>query len=100
MKEKIQPKYHMATVTCATCGNTFKVGSTIPEIKVDTCSNCHQFYTGTQTQIQATGRVEQFNKKFAAGEKAKKQMVKTNLAKQERQQAEEKTKKNTKKRDK
>lgn len=100
MKKKIQPKYYdNAKVTCSTCGNTFTVGSTIPEIKVDTCSNCHQFYTGTQTQTQATGRVEKFQKKFAAGETAKKKMVKINKEKLARQE-EQKKNKDTKKRDK
>lgn len=66
MKKDIQPKYYNAKVTCATCGNTFTIGSTIPEIKVDTCSNCHSFYTGALNQVQATGRVERFNKKVQA----------------------------------
>lgn len=66
MKKEIQPKYYNAKVTCATCGNTFTLGSSIPEIKVDTCSNCHSFYTGALNQVQATGRVERFNKKVQA----------------------------------
>ena len=45
MKKDIQPKYNVATVTCSTCGNEFEVGTTLTEIKVDTCSNCHPFYT-------------------------------------------------------
>ena len=95
MNKKIQPEYNIATVTCSTCGNTFKVGSTKSDIKVDTCYNCHQFYTGAQSQAQATGRVEIFNKKFQAGEKAKKEMVKRTKAKEERekQREEEKPKK-------
>ncbi len=98
MNKKIQPEYHTATVTCSTCGNTFKVGSTKDDIKVDTCYNCHQFYTGAQSQAQATGRVEMFNKKFQAGEKAKKEMVKRTKAKEEREkQREEETPKKTSK---
>lgn len=64
MKKNIQPKYSVATVTCSTCGNEFEVGSVLPEIKVDTCSNCHPFYTGTQTFVQAAGRVEKFNRRY------------------------------------
>lgn len=64
MKEKIQPKYYTAKVRCSTCGEEFEVGSTIKEIKVDTCSKCHPFYTGQQTFVQAAGRVEKFNKKY------------------------------------
>ncbi len=64
MKKEIQPKYNVASVTCSTCGNEFEVGSTLTEIKIDTCSNCHPFYTGTQTFVQAAGRVERFNKRY------------------------------------
>ncbi|HKM11299.1 MAG TPA: 50S ribosomal protein L31 [Bacilli bacterium] len=65
MKEKIHPKYHRATVTCVTCGTTFETGTTLgEEIKVDTCSNCHPFYTGKQRFTQADGRVDRFNKKY------------------------------------
>ncbi|OGY50219.1 MAG: 50S ribosomal protein L31, partial [Candidatus Buchananbacteria bacterium RIFCSPHIGHO2_02_FULL_56_16] len=36
MKKDIHPKYHQAKVTCA-CGNSFVVGSTLPEIHVEIC---------------------------------------------------------------
>ena len=64
MKQGIHPKYYEATVTCVTCGSTFKTGSTKPEIKVDTCSNCHAFYTGKQAFTQAAGRIDKFNKRY------------------------------------
>ncbi len=64
MKKDIQPKYNVATVTCSTCGNEFEVGTTLTEMKVDTCSNCHPFYTGTQTFVQAAGKVEKFNRRY------------------------------------
>lgn len=69
MKDKIQPKYYIAKVKCSTCGTEFEVGSTIKEIKVDTCSKCHPFYTGQQTFVQAAGRVEKFNKRYGIGTK-------------------------------
>ncbi|HHZ11526.1 MAG TPA: 50S ribosomal protein L31, partial [Acholeplasmataceae bacterium] len=47
------------------CGNTFETGSTLKELRVDTCSNCHPFFTGQQKFVQATGRVERFNKRLA-----------------------------------
>ena len=75
-KEKIHPQYYQATVTCSTCGNTFKTGSTLKEIKVDSCSNCHPFYTGQQKFVQAAGRVEKFQKRLAEQEKAKKNLEK------------------------
>ena len=64
MKKDIHPTYYKTTVTCTTCGATFETGSTLKEIRVDTCSNCHPFYTGQQKFAQATGRVERFNKRL------------------------------------
>ncbi len=66
MKEGIHPKYYRAKVTCVTCGTTFEVGSTVPEIKVDTCSHCHSFYTGKLKFTADTGRIAKFNRLQAA----------------------------------
>lgn len=66
MKKDIHPKYYRAKVTCMTCGNTFEVGSTEKEIRVDTCANCHSFYSGKLTYVADTGRVAKFRKKMAA----------------------------------
>jgi len=63
MKEGIHPKYYEAKVTCA-CGNTFTTGSTVPELKVEICSQCHPFYTGKQRNVFTTGRVEKFKSKY------------------------------------
>jgi large subunit ribosomal protein L31 len=64
MKKGIHPEYHKCTVTCVSCGATFETGSTLDEIKVDTCSNCHPFYTGKQRFVQSDGRIDKFNKKL------------------------------------
>lgn len=64
MKDGIHPKYQTVTVTCTTCGNVFQTGSILKEIRVDTCSNCHPFYTGKQGIIQSDGRIEKFNKRY------------------------------------
>jgi len=64
MKKNIHPQYHEVTVTCSTCGATFKTGSVLKEIRVDTCSKCHPFYTGQQKFVQVAGRVERFNKRL------------------------------------
>jgi len=71
MKNGIHPKYHKCTVTCTTCGSTFETGSILPEIKVDTCSNCHPFYTGKQRFVTQDGRIDRFNKKLAKKAEAK-----------------------------
>lgn len=64
MKKGIHPEYHSVTVTCTTCGNVFESGSTLEELRVDTCSKCHPFYTGEQKFVQAAGRVEKFNRRM------------------------------------
>ena len=64
MKKEIHPEYHEAKVTCSSCGNTFEVGSTKDEIKVEVCSECHPFYTGRQRSAERGGRVEKFKKKY------------------------------------
>lgn len=64
MKKGIHPEYKKVTVTCTTCGNTFESGSILEEIRVDTCSNCHPFYTGKQKFGKAAGRVERFNRRY------------------------------------
>jgi large subunit ribosomal protein L31 len=63
MKTGIHPEYVDATVTCS-CGNTFQTRSTRPTLRVDVCSNCHPFYTGTQRIVDAAGQVERFRKRF------------------------------------
>lgn len=65
MKKGIHPKYHKAQVTCTTCGAVFETGSTLEEIRVDTCSNCHPFYTGKQSFGKAAGQVEKFKKRLS-----------------------------------
>ena len=64
MKEGIHPAYHQCKVKC-NCGNEFVTGSTKEEIRVEVCSKCHPFYTGSQKLLlEAGGRVEKFNKKY------------------------------------
>jgi len=59
MKDNLHPKYHQAKITCA-CGNTFTVGSTLPELHVDICSACHPFFTGKMRYVDSLGRVDKF----------------------------------------
>jgi large subunit ribosomal protein L31 len=68
MKQGLHPTYRRATVTCI-CGNTFETRSTIGNLKVEICSNCHPFYTGKQKLLDSAGRVERFQKKY--GKKTK-----------------------------
>lgn len=69
MKKNIHPAYNKIVVTCVSCGNTFETGSTLKDIRVDTCSKCHPFYTGEQKFVQTAGRVDRFNKRVSQAQK-------------------------------
>jgi large subunit ribosomal protein L31 len=63
MKASIHPAWFpQAKIVCA-CGNTFVSGSTLPEIHVEICSNCHPLYTGQQRFVDTLGQVDRFVKK-------------------------------------
>ncbi len=64
MKAKTHPEYQAATITCA-CGNVIQTRSTVQNIHVEICSNCHPFFTGKQRLMDAAGRVEKFKKKYS-----------------------------------
>ena len=64
MKEAIHPEWYAeATVVCA-CGNTWKTGATVPEIRTDICSACHPFFTGEQRIVDTEGQVDRFMKRL------------------------------------
>jgi large subunit ribosomal protein L31 len=63
MKASIHPAYVKSVVKCA-CGNTFETMSTVPEIRIAICANCHPFFTGKQKLVDTAGRIEKFQKKY------------------------------------
>ena len=63
MKKDIHPKYQDCSVRCG-CGANWQTRSTVHEIKVEVCSSCHPFFTGSQKIMDALGRVDRFTKKF------------------------------------
>ncbi len=64
MKAGIHPDYESINVSCA-CGNEFVTRSTLGrDLRVDLCSACHPFFTGTQKIVDSAGRVERFNRKY------------------------------------
>jgi large subunit ribosomal protein L31 len=69
MKKDIHPKFNVKTKAICACGSVFEVGSTMPEVKMEICSKCHPFYTGTEKIMDMAGRVERFNKRRAAAPK-------------------------------
>ena len=68
MKTDIHPTYYQnATITCA-CGSVTKVGSTVENIHIEICSNCHPFFTGKQKLIDTARRVDKFEKRMSQKE--------------------------------
>ena len=64
MKEKIHPRYEETTITCI-CGKVVQLRSTAKDMRINTCSACHPFFTGQAKLVDAAGRVEQFNRRYA-----------------------------------
>lgn len=62
MKKDVHPKYDLNTKASCACGAVFMVGSTMPEIQMEICSQCHPFYTGNEKIMDTAGRVERFRK--------------------------------------
>ena len=87
MKEGIHPEYRdvcfvdlsngfkFVTRSCVNSKETTKMedGRELPLIKLETTSETHPFYTGTQKSVDSLGgRVEKFRNKFARIGSAKK----------------------------
>ena len=68
MKKDIQPKYGKATIRCV-CGNVIETGSVKEEMRVDTCSACHPFFTGQKQAISSQGRAAKFMEKYGMKQK-------------------------------
>lgn len=65
MKENTHPNNHKVKFVCV-CGNEFEGESTCKGdiVKIEICNKCHPFFSGKQKIVDASGRVEKFNKKF------------------------------------
>ena len=66
MKEGIHPTYTTSRIVCG-CGNVIETRSTMPEIHVEICSQCHPFYTGKQKFTDTAGRIEKFRARYGRG---------------------------------
>lgn len=64
MPKDIHPKWYPEALVICACGNTWTVGSTVPEIRTDVCSACHPFYTGEQRIVDTEGQVDRFMKRL------------------------------------
>ncbi|KTB47781.1 MULTISPECIES: 50S ribosomal protein L31 [Dehalogenimonas] len=69
MKEKLHPKFFPESKVTCSCGNTFLLGSTKPEIKVELCNKCHPFYTGEKRMVDTAGRVDRFKQRYGLKDK-------------------------------
>ncbi|ARP82629.1 50S ribosomal protein L31 [Bordetella genomosp. 8] len=78
MKQNTHPEYREVVFMDVQTGDKFVIGSTVttretidldgktyPLFKCDVSSKSHPFYTGAQTRIVETGRVEKFRARFA-----------------------------------
>lgn len=91
MKAKIHPQWYPDAKVACTCGNTFTVGSTEPEIRVEICAACHPFFTGETKYVDTAGRVEKFEKRRrkARGKLSKKEKAKLKAEERKRREKEE-----------
>ena len=80
MKKNIHPEYHGDAKVICSCGAVLETGSTVKEMHVEICSQCHPFYTGKKKVIDTTGRVDRF-KKLAERAAAAKKTVKSKTEK-------------------
>ena len=74
MKKGIHPKYVKSRIVCI-CGNVIETRSTLPEIRVEICSNCHPYFTGKQKIVDTAGGVERFRRKYGLKEEGEEQHV-------------------------
>jgi len=65
MKNDTHPTFYPSCKVYYNGEVVMTVGATVPELKVDVWSGSHPFFTGKATFVDAAGRVEKFQKKFA-----------------------------------
>ena len=56
MKEGIHPDYVESRIVCTSCDSVVETHATVPEMRVDLCSNCHPFYTGKRSETNKKER--------------------------------------------
>ncbi len=65
MKAEIHPNYEPTSITC-TCGAVYETRSTIKDIKIGICAQCHPYFTGEQRFIDTAGRLEKFAQRYGS----------------------------------
>ncbi|MDP6347565.1 MAG: 50S ribosomal protein L31 [Dehalococcoidia bacterium] len=64
MKKDIHPTYFEDAKVSCSCGSTFNTGATKESLKVEVCSKCHPFYTGSRRIVDTAGRLERFKRRY------------------------------------
>ena len=64
MKTGIHPEYFDTKVRCA-CGAEVETRTTLKDLNVEICSECHPFFTGKQKLLDTAGRIEKFKRKYS-----------------------------------
>jgi large subunit ribosomal protein L31 len=62
---KIHPKFYPNCQVYHNGQVVMTCGATVPELHVEVWSGSHPFFTGKQTFVDAAGRVEKFQRKYA-----------------------------------
>jgi len=78
MKKEIHPSVGLVQFRCVSCSQRWLNMSTkldgrmeefegkqYPAVVLETCSNCHPYFTDKHTFIDTAGRVEKFQKRYA-----------------------------------
>ncbi|CAP18328.1 50S ribosomal protein L31 [Candidatus Phytoplasma mali] len=64
MKKKLHPILKKIPLVCATCKKQHVIDTTVENIHIEICANCHPFYVGKQNFTTVAGRVDKFNKRY------------------------------------
>ena len=65
MKNKTHPEYYPNCKVYFNGEVVMETGATVPELHVDVWSGSHPFFTGKSAFVDAAGRVEKFQRKYA-----------------------------------
>jgi large subunit ribosomal protein L31 len=58
------PFYPNATAKCTNCGSIYNYGSSIENLSIEICGNCHPFYTGKAVLVDTAGRIDKFQNRM------------------------------------
>jgi ribosomal protein L31 len=54
-----------ATAKCTNCGSLYNYGSSIENLSIEICGNCHPFYTGKAVLLDTAGRIDKFQNRMS-----------------------------------